>query len=124
MLEIITKTVTARSCFLVIPIGHLTNRAKTAEWLERRTHDQKVSDLSPGRSGWKKTFSPVLTFCADSYFSTRSTPVLLQQNVKDPGHSARSAGGRLQLSTHAPTHVASNKMTLQIGAWLYGVHKT
>ena len=42
------------------------------------------------------------TFCADSYFGIRSTPVLPQQHVKDPGHSAKSAGGRLQLNTHTP----------------------
>ena len=35
--------------------------------------------------------SPGSTFCADSYFGIRSTPVLLQQHVKDPGHSAKSA---------------------------------
>ena len=46
--------------------------------------------------------SPGSTFCADSYFGTRSIPVLPQQHVKDPGHSAKSAGGRLQLNTHAP----------------------
>ena len=28
--------------------------------------------------------------------------MLPQQHVKDPGHSARSAGGRLQLNTHTP----------------------
>ena len=39
------------------------------------------------------------TFCANSYFSIRSTPVLPQWNVKDPGHSAKSASGRLQLNT-------------------------
>ena len=39
--------------------------------------------------------SPGSTFCADSYFGIRSTPVL-------PGHSAKSAGGRLQLNTHTP----------------------
>ena len=39
--------------------------------------------------------SPGSTFCADSYFGIRSTPVLPQQHVKDPGHSAKSAGGRL-----------------------------
>ena len=27
-------------------------------------------------------------------------PVLPQEHVKDPGHSAKSAGGRLQLNTH------------------------
>ena len=46
--------------------------------------------------------SPGSTFCADSYFGICSTPVLPQQHIKDPGHSARSAGGRLQLNTHAP----------------------
>ena len=46
--------------------------------------------------------SPGSTFCADSYFSIRSTLVLPQWHVKDPGHSAKSAGGRLQLNTHTP----------------------
>ena len=46
--------------------------------------------------------SPGSTFCADSYFSIRSTPVLPQQHVKDPGHSAKGAGGRLQLNMHTP----------------------
>ena len=45
------------------------------------------------------------TFCADSYFGIRSTPVLPQQHVKDPGHSAKSAGGRLKLNTRAPYYV-------------------
>ena len=40
--------------------------------------------------------SPGSTFCADSYFGIRSTP------VKDPGHSAKSAVGRLQINTHTP----------------------
>ena len=41
--------------------------------------------------------SPGSTFCADSYFGIR-------QNIcyKNPGHSAKSAGGRLQLK-HAYT---------------------
>ena len=46
--------------------------------------------------------SPGSTFCADSYFSIRSTPVLPQYHVKDPGHSANNAGSGLQLSMHAP----------------------
>ena len=56
--------------------------------------------ISAGEAG--EFSSPGSTFCADSYFSIRSTPVLPQQQVKDPGHSAKSAGGRLQLNTHAP----------------------
>ena len=46
--------------------------------------------------------SPGSTFCADSYFGIRSTPVLPQSHVKDPGHSAKSVGVRLQLNTHTP----------------------
>ena len=38
---------------------------------------------------------PGPTFCADSYFGTRFTSVLPQYQIKDPGHSAKSAGGRL-----------------------------
>ena len=40
--------------------------------------------------------SPGSTFCADFYFGIRSTPVLPQKHVKDPGHSAKSAHGKLQ----------------------------
>ena len=36
------------------------------------------------------------------FLAVRSTPVLPQSHVKDPGHSAKSAGGRLHLNTHAP----------------------
>ena len=46
--------------------------------------------------------SPGSTFCADSYFGIRSSPVLTQWHVKDPGHSAKSGGGGLQLNTHSP----------------------
>ena len=46
--------------------------------------------------------SPGSTFYADSYFGIPSTPVLQQYYVKDLDHSARSAGGRLQLNTHTP----------------------
>ena len=34
---------------------------------------------------------------------------------------AKSAGGRLQLNTHA--HVALHEVALCTGAWLYGVHR-
>ena len=37
-----------------------------------------------------------------THFSIRSTPVLPQKHVKDPGYFAKSAGGRLQIDTHAP----------------------
>ena len=42
--------------------------------------------------------SPGSTICADSNFGIRVTAVAR----KRPGHSARSAGGRLQLNKHTP----------------------
>ena len=48
-------------------------------------------------------FFSKLAFCADSYSCIRSTSVLLQQQVKNPCHSAKkkkSAKCRLQLNTH------------------------
>ena len=39
--------------------------------------------------------SPGSTFCADSIFGICSTPVLPQWHIKEPGHSAKGAGGRL-----------------------------
>ena len=55
--------------------------------------------------------SPGSTICADSYFGIRSIPVLPQQHVKDPGHSVKSAGGRLQLNMHALTYVPLHEVT-------------
>ena len=40
--------------------------------------------------------SPELTLCADS-FGVRFATVLPQWRIKDPNHSAKSAGGRLHL---------------------------
>ena len=46
---------------------------------------------------------PGLTFCADSYFGIRSTPVSVTAVARKRfGHSAKSAGGRLQVNTHTP----------------------
>ena len=54
--------------------------------------------------------SPEPTLCAD--FSICSTPVLPQKHVKDPGHSAKSAGRRLHLNNMNPMCVARNEVTL------------
>ena len=62
--------------------------------------------------------SPGSAFCADSFFGVRSTPVLPQQHVKDPGHSAKSADGRLQLNAHAPNvYVALHEVTWCMVVW-------
>ena len=63
-------------------------------------------------SWWKREWVRVLagvdgesssgsTFCVDSYFSISSTPMIPQQHVRDPGHSAKRAGGSLQPNMHA-----------------------
>ena len=57
--------------------------------------------LNPGRSGGGIFFSRI-NFVCWLLFSVRSTPLLPQWHVKDPGHFAKSAGGRLHLNTHTP----------------------
>ena len=73
-----------------------------APLVEQQTFDQRVVGSVPSRSGGRFFFSPELTFCADSY--SMSVPLLCslpQWHIKDPGHSAKSAGGRLQINRHA-----------------------
>ena len=66
------------------------------------THDWKVASLNPGRSGGRIFFSSV-NFVCWLLFGVCSTPLLPQWHIKDPGHSAKSAGGRLHLNSH--THL-------------------
>ena len=79
-------------------MSKLITRAGIAQWLEHWTRDWKVTDSNPHRSSGRFS-SPGSTFCVDSYFGICSTPML---HIKDPGHSAKSADGRLQLNTHTP----------------------
>ena len=51
-----------------------------------------------GATGFFFFSSPELNFCVDSY-SVSVLPALAQWHVKDPDHSAKSAGGRLHLNT-------------------------
>ena len=67
--------------------------AGIACWLKSRTN--------PGRSSGRSSLSSV-NFVCWLLLGVRSTPVLPQCRVKDPGHSAKSAGGRLHQNTHAP----------------------
>ena len=80
-------------------------------WLECRTRDRKVASSNPGRSGGRIFFSRV-NFVCWLLFGVRSTPVLPQWHVKDPCHSAKSAGRRLHLNTYT-------SLTQQVGVgWL------
>ena len=67
--------------------------------VKRRTRDRMVESSNPGRSGGIIFFSRV-NFVCWLLFGVRSTSMLRQWHVKDPGRSAKSAGGRLQVNTH------------------------
>ena len=67
--------------------------------------------------------SPELTFCADSCSVSVPPPVLLQWHVKDPGHSAKSAGGRLHLNTHKPlTQQSLSGLTIPLSRHSVGTY--
>ena len=66
-----------------------------------RAEDSWSKSLNPGRSRRRIFFSTVNSVCW-LLFCVHSTPVFLQWHVKDPSHSAKSAGGRLHLNTHTP----------------------
>ena len=51
---------------------------------------------------WQENFLLQSQLCVLTLIRCRSNPVLPQRHVKDPGHSAKSAGGRLHLNTHTP----------------------
>ena len=58
--------------------------------------------------------SPELSLCAD-LFGVHSIPMSPLWHVKDPGHSAKSAGGRLHLNTHAPlSHRSRNGLIIPL----------
>ena len=80
-------------------------------WLEHQTRDRKVASSNPSKSG-RRTFSSRVKFVCWLLFGVRSTPVLPQWHIKDPGHSAKSAGGRLHLNMHTPvTHRSRSGLT-------------
>ena len=52
-----------------------------------------------------KSSNDMFDFLCASYSTSlppSPSPVLTQWHIKDPGHSAKSSGGRLHLNTHAP----------------------
>ena len=68
--------------------------------------------------------SPATNFVCLLLFGFRSSPVLLQQHVKDPGHSAKSAGGRLHLNTYTPmTHRSKSGQTMPLSRQSVGIYQ-
>ena len=62
---------------------------------------RKVAGRIPGRSAGRIFFSRVVLLCW-LLFGGCSTPMLPQWHVKNHGHSAKCAGGRLHLNRHIP----------------------
>ena len=65
----------------------------------------------------RRIFFSRVNFVCWLLFRVCSTPMLLQWHVKDPGHSAKSAGGRLHLNTHTPL-TQRRPLTQQSWSWL------
>ena len=90
--------------------------------VKRRTRDRKVASSNPGSSGGRISFSRVNLVCRLS-FGVRSSPVLPQWYEKDSGHSAKSAGGRLHINTHAPlTQRRRNGLTMLLSRHSIGTY--
>ena len=97
--------------------------AGIACWLERQTRDRKVSSSNPGRSDGRIFFSRV-NFEFLLLFGIRSIPVLLQWHIKDPGHSVKSASGRLHPNTHSPSLQRSRSgLTIPLSRQSAGTHR-
>ena len=91
-------------------------------WLVRRTRDRKVASSNPGWSGVRLFFSRV-NFVCWLLFGVRSTPVLPQWHVKDPGHSAQSTDGRLHLNMHTPmTQRSRSGLTMPLSRHSVGTY--
>ena len=71
------------------------------QWLERRTRDWKVAGSSPCRSGGRIFFSRVHFLCW-LLFRYPFRPRVTAAARKRSRSFCQSAGGRLQLNTHAP----------------------
>ena len=78
--------------------------AGIAQWLERRNRDRKVPGSSPDRNGWIIFFSRVNFLCwllfRYPFHPHEVTAIARKRSL--PGHSAKSAGGKLQLNTRTP----------------------
>ena len=87
--------------FLLMPLLSLPPRSRDSLLVECRTRDRKVASSNPHRSGGRIFFSRVNSL-RWLLFDVRPIPVFTQWHVKNPGQSAKSAGGGLHVNTHTP----------------------
>ena len=85
-------------------------------WLKR-------ASWNPGTSGEIIFFSRV-NFVCWLLFGVHSTPMLPQWHIKDPGHSAESAGNWLHLNMHTPvTQWSWNGLTIPLSRHSMGTYQ-
>ena len=103
--------------------SYIWHGAGIACWLEHQTHDREIAGSNPSRSGEGIFFSRV-NFVCWLLFGVRSNPVLPRWHVKDPGHPAKSAGGRLHLNTHTPlTQQSWSGLTMPLSRQSVGTYQ-
>ena len=89
--------------------------------VEPRTSNPQVAGSNPGRSGGRNFFSRVNLCWLLS--GVRSTFVLPQWHVKDPCHSAKSAGDKLQVNTHTSLAQRSrSRLTMPLSGQSVGIY--
>ena len=104
-----------------LPSHHIYTRAGTAQWLEHRTSDWKVTGLNPCRSGGRIFFSRVDFLCWLLFwypFHPRVTAVARKRSW-----SFRQKC-RWQVTAKHTYTLRMWLCTKWHGAWLYGVHRT
>ena len=87
-----------------------------------RTRDQKVASSKSGRSGGRIFFFRD-NFVCWLFFGVRSTPVLPQWHVKNLGHFAKSADGRLHLSTRTLLTKRSRRGSTMLSRHIRGTYQ-
>ena len=93
-------------CRVYVPCIYSLNNSETA----RSQDSLSVRAPESWSKGWefesrleqRENCLPRCQLCVLILILCRSIPVLPEWHVKDPGHSAKSAGGRLHLNTHTP----------------------
>ena len=91
--------------------------------VERRTQYRKVASSNHERSGGRIFFFRV-NFVCWLLFGVHFTPVLPQWHIKNPSHSAKSAGGRLHLNTHIPlTQRSQIGLTMSVSRHSMGTYR-
>ena len=104
---------------------YISSQSHSQDSLLVRASDSLLKGLSSNSSisGGRLFFSKV-NFVCWLLSAVCSTPVLPQWHVKDPGHSAKSAGGRINLNMHTPlTQQSRSGLTMPLSRHSVGTYQ-